>query len=94
MTNDMALAAQYLISLQKILNAMGSAIYTLTILPRERHSEAPNESKTDRNIQHIGESADNRQPVRATFKGGGILIRPIPFYVRNNQPNLQEFEIF
>jgi|GEM_PF-6237909 len=73
---------------------MGSATYTLTTLPRERHAAAPNEGKTDRNIQHIGESADNRQPVRTSFKGGGIVIRPIPFYVRNNQPNLQEFEIF
>lgn len=73
---------------------MGSATYTLTTLPRERLSGTPNKSQTDRNIEHIGASGDNRQPERIYFQGGGIVIRPIPFYVRNDQPTLQEFEIF
>ena len=73
---------------------MESVTYTLTAASRDRLSSTPNENKSDQNVEHIGASGDNRPSPGISFQGGGILIRPIPFYVRNNQPTLQEFEIF
>jgi hypothetical protein len=63
-------------------------------LPRQRPIGTSAEPQTEFNAPTGGESRDNSQMLKMQFRGGGILLRPIPFYVRNHNPTLQEFEIF
>jgi hypothetical protein len=73
---------------------MESATHSTSTPLRQHFLGSAAESQTEMTAPRGNESHDNSQPRKIQFRGGGILLRPIPFYVKNNEPTLQEFEIF
>lgn len=67
---------------------------TLAKSPRQKTMGTSAERETEFNAPEGGESRDKSQRWELHFQGGGILLRPITFYVRNDEPTLREFEIF
>lgn len=73
---------------------MESATHSLSKPLRQHFRGSAAEPQTESTAPRASESRDSSQPHKIQFRGGGILLRPIPFFVRNHEPTLQEFEIF
>lgn len=77
------------------LTMSNTAYYLHTTRHATKRASASAPSETDLTIPSEGASHESAlQKKMPPFKGGGILLKPRPFYVRNHDLTLREFDIF
>lgn len=77
------------------LTMSNTAYYLHTTSHATKRASASAPSEADLTIPSEGASHEKAHKKKMPpFKGGGIMLKPRPFYVRNHDLTLREFDIF